>query len=99
MHKIKAEDRQYVDEFRQRTVGHHSPGLQRMLNAMRGAPPAGKYVLVCTRRHQEWVLGRLTGERGKPVEIVPGHVFHDLREAELTVFRLRWKEHTGTDLN
>jgi hypothetical protein len=99
MYKIKAEDRQWVDEFRTHPVGPHSPNLQRVLNAMRSAPLRGKYVLVCTKPHKEWVLGRLPGERGKPVELLPDQVFHSLADAEWTVFRLRWKEHTGTDLN
>jgi hypothetical protein len=99
MYKIKAEDRQWVDEFRKQPLGPHSPNLQRVLNAMRGAPQRGKYVLVCTKPHKEWALGRLPGERGKPVELLPDQVFRSLAEAEWTVFRLRWKEHTGTDLN
>ena len=61
MYKITPEDRQWVDEFRNRPIGPHSPGLLRVLNAMRGAPQRGKYVLVCTKPHREWVLGRLPG--------------------------------------
>ncbi|HTO84142.1 MAG TPA: hypothetical protein VMQ73_18095 [Methylomirabilota bacterium] len=99
MYKITPEDRQWVDEFRNRPIGPHSPGLLRVLNAMRGAPQRGKYVLVCTKPHREWVLGRLPGERGKPVETIPDQVFQSLAEAEWTVFRLRWKELTGSDLN
>jgi hypothetical protein len=98
MYRINATDRQWVDEFRAKPIGPHSPGLQRVLNAMRGAPQKGKYVLVCTRPHREWVLGRLVG-RGRPVEILPDRRFNSLAEAEWAVFRLRWREHTGTDLN
>ena len=99
MYKITPEDRQWVDEFRRQPLGPHSPGLLRVLNAMRGAPQRGKYVLICTRPHREWVLGRLSGERGTPVETIPGQVFTSLSEAEWTVFRLRWRELTGSDLN
>ncbi len=99
MYRITAEDRQWIDEFRNRPVGPHSPGLQRVLNTLRGAPQQGKYVLVCTRPHREWVLGRLSGVRGGPVQLLRDHVFFSLAEAEWAVFRLRWKEHTGTDVN
>ena len=92
-------DRDLVDEFRQRPIGHHSPNLQRVLNTLRGGPLAGKYVLVCTRPFQEWVLARHPGERGKPIELLREHIFTSKEEAEWAVFRLRWKEHTGEDLN
>jgi hypothetical protein len=92
-------DREVVDEFRQNPIGRHSPNLQRVLNALRGGPLKGKYVLVCTRPHQEWVLGRHPGERGKPVELLREHSFASKEEAEWAVFRLRWKEHTGEELN
>jgi hypothetical protein len=98
MYRIQDGDKAWVDEFRRQPVGKHSPGLQRVLNALRGAPQAGKYVLICTRPHREWALARLTGRRGDPPEIVPDMRFTDLREAEETVFRLRWKEHTWADL-
>jgi hypothetical protein len=98
MYKITPEDRQYVDEFRAQPVGPHSPGLQRILNAMRSAPQAGKFVLVATKPHREWTLGILSGQRGAAVKLT-SHVFTDLNEAELYVFRQRWKAMTGEDLN
>ena len=64
-------DREVVDEFRQNPIGHHSPNLQRVLNALRGGPLKGKYVLVCTRPFAEWVLARHPGERGQPLELLP----------------------------
>ncbi|MBL9034099.1 MAG: hypothetical protein JNN33_04995 [Rhodospirillaceae bacterium] len=98
MYKITPEDRQYVEEFRAQPVGPHSPGLQRILNAMRSAPQAGKYVLVATKPHREWTLGILSGKRGEPVQLT-SHVFTDLNEAELYVFRARWKAMTGEEIN
>ncbi len=97
MYKLTPEDRQYVDEFRQTPVGHHSPGLQRILNLFRGEAMAGKYVLVCTKPHQEWMLGQLTGVRGERIRMT-NHVFTSLAEAEWYVFKQRWKRHTGEDL-
>ena len=92
-------DREVVDEFRQNPIGHHSPNLQRVLNTLRGGPLEGKLVLVCTKPFEEWALARHPGERGKPIEVLQEHRFTSREEAEWAVFRLRWKEHTGEDLN
>jgi hypothetical protein len=75
-------------EFRANPKGPHSPALQRVLNAMRGLPTAGKHILIFDAASHDYVLGQLTGERGAPV------VRHDLRfptaaEGEWHVFRLR----------
>ena len=92
-------DRQHVDEFRHNPIGHHSPDLQRILNTLRGGPLAGKLVLVCTKPFAEWTLAKHPGVRGKPIELLPEHTFTSREEAEWAVFRMRWKQHTGEDLN
>jgi hypothetical protein len=90
-------DLPYAEEFMRVPVGHQSPGLQRVLHTMRGEPLKDKYVLVPTRPHQEWQLARLSGERGKPLTRL--EVFYtDLLEAERDIFRRRWKDFTGQDL-
>ena len=98
-YRITAEDRQWVDEFRQNPLGPHSPNLQRVLNLMRGAPTAGKYCLICTKPFSEWRLARMSGQRGVPAAPIDHDVFTDLAEAEWAVFRRRWRELTGEDLN
>lgn len=98
-YRITAEDRVWIDEFRQRPIGPHSPNLQRLLNAMRGAPTAGKYCLICTKPYREWQLARLSGKRGVPATPIDGETFTSLEQAEWAVFRRRWKELTGEDLN
>ena len=99
IYKIDPErDFPFAVEFLDRPVGHHSAGLQRLLNLFRGPPLAGKYVLICTKPHREWQLARLSGRRGQPVSIVEGVVFRNLETAEREIFRLRWKEHTGEEL-
>ncbi len=98
-YRITAEDRHWVDEFRQNPAGPHSPNLQRVLNAMRGPPNDGKYCLICTRPFAEWRLARMSGRRGVPPTPVEGVVFTSLAEAEWSVFRRRWREITGEDLN
>jgi len=99
VYKVGEQDRQAADEFEKTPIGHHSPGLQRVLNVFRGEATVGKYVLICTKRHREWVLGQLTGERGKPVKIFRDKVFTSIEEAEREVFRRRWKKYTGSDLS
>jgi hypothetical protein len=98
MYKIKDDGKKWFEEFRNKPVGKHSPGLQRVLNSMRGAPQAGKFVLVCVKPHQEWAVARLTGNPGDSPEIISDLRFTDLNAAEMAIFRLRWKEHTGADL-
>jgi hypothetical protein len=96
---LTPEDRLSIDEFRQRPIGPHSPNLQRILNRMRGAPNAGKYCLICTRPFAEWQLARMSGRRGVPPTPIPGEIFTDLAAAEWAVFRRRWRELTGEDIN
>jgi hypothetical protein len=91
-------DLPFAREFMETPVGRHSAGLQRILNVFRGEPLAGKYVLVEVEQHKRWRLGRLTGVRGEPFPVLDQY-FTDLTDAERTVFRLRWKEHTGQDLD
>jgi hypothetical protein len=88
-------DRDVVDEFRSNPIGHHSPNLPRVLNTLRGGPLAGKHVLVCTKPFAEWTLA----PSGQAIELLPEHTFTSREEAEWAVFRLRWKAHTGEDLN
>ena len=96
---IQPEDRIHVDEFRQRPMGPHSPGLLRVLNRMRGGPMAGRYILVCTRPFAEWRLALHPGDRAKPIQMIDGYVFTSREEAEWAVFRMRWRALTGDDLN
>jgi hypothetical protein len=85
-------------EFKARIYGRHSGELQRVLNRMRGGPNAGRYVIICTKRHREWVLARMGERPGDPLEPVPGPVFGSKAEAEWVVFQRRWRELTGHEL-
>lgn len=95
---IKAADRKLVDEFRKSPIGHHSPELQRVMNVFRGQPTAGKYVLLCTKPHEEWVLAQLPQRRGQPLHVHHNRVFTSIEEAEWEIFRLRWEHFTGETL-
>lgn len=90
-------ERRLVEEMRARPLGPHSPDLQRLLNAWRSAPAAGKLVLIVRRPNREWVMGEL-GARGAPVRVFDNQVFTDLAAAEWHVFKLRWQHHRGTAL-
>ncbi len=97
-YRIRPEDRIHVGDFRDRLLAKHGPELQRILNAMRDTPLEGRYVLVCTKPFREWRLARHGGRR-RPIEILDGHVFASREEAEWAVFRIRWREITGEELN
>jgi hypothetical protein len=97
-YQITDTDLKYAAEFKNQPFGYHSPGLQRVLNAMRGGTSAGKYVLVVREPFRRWVLGCLPAARGMPVEVLQGQEFTSLEDAEWAVFKLRWKAHTGRAL-
>lgn len=92
-------DRVYIEEFRQNPVGHHSPGLQRVLNTLRYDPSGWQLVLLCRKPFAEWVLARMPPNRADPMEIEDGPVFTSREEAEWAVFCRRWLAHTGEAIN
>lgn len=98
-YRITDDDLKYAAEFKANPLGTPSPGLQRVMNLLRGGPKSGKYVLVVREPFRRWVLGRLPAERGQSVEVLEDLEFTDLAVAEWTVFKLRWHAHTGRDLD
>ena len=96
-YRIEPGDLAYAQEFLAAPVGYHSPGLQRLLNLMRGTGHAFKYVLITEERHKRWSLARLPAGRGTRPEPVPGVIYTDLLEAERDVFRRRWHDLTQGD--
>lgn len=100
VYRIDADsDRVYIDEFRKKTIGAHSPGLQRVLNIMRLYKGGDQYVLVCRKRFAEYVIGRMPPDRADMIEIEDDVVFTTREEAEWELFRRRWQEHTGEIIN
>ena len=83
------------EEFRRDPFGRHSLALQRVLHIMRGSSMNAGYVLLCTKPHREWTLGRITGSTEEPVELESEQVFTSLADAERHVFGLRWRALTG----
>ncbi|WP_028002925.1 hypothetical protein [Sinorhizobium arboris] len=98
-YSLQEEDKQYIDEFMKKPIGYHSPGLQRVLNVMRGGDVNGKYVLVILEPYRRWALGRLPARRGEPISLVEGVEYTCQLQAERDVFIRRWRDLTGEDIS
>ena len=100
-YKINTADKHLVEEFRANPIGHHSPALQKLLNLFRGEDMDGKYVLVCTKPHEEWVLAQFAdpSRRGEPLKMHYNQIFQSIEQAEWEVFKLRWHKYTGESLD
>ena len=92
-------DRQYIEEFRRQPIGHHSPGLMRLLTVMRQDPSGRQVILVCRKPFREWVLGEMPPKREDPIAIETDLIFTSREEAEWEVFRRRWQKLTGEAIN
>ena len=87
-----------VEEFHSRPRGPHSDALQKVLHRMRWSGASGRWVLITLEPNRRWMLGRLPGERGVPIETFPNRVFTRIEDAEWEVFRMRWEALTGNRL-
>ncbi len=94
-YRLGPADVQYAEEFMADPFGYRSPGLQRVLNVMRGLGPEGKYVLLCKEPYRRWQLARLPARRGEPIGEVAGAEYGDLATAERDVFLRRWRDLGG----
>ncbi len=100
MYRINPEtDQQYVEEFRRRPVGRHSPGLMRVLNALRFDPSGRQIVLFCRKPFAEWQIADLPELRLEKLVFTDSPIFTDRDEAEWEIFRRRWFKATGQHLN
>lgn len=95
---IGVDDVPYAQEFLRNPFGYRSPGLQRVLNVMRGLGPEGKYVILCKEPYARWRLARLPARRGEAIVEVEGADYSDLATAERDVFVRRWRDLGGPDL-
>lgn len=87
-----------AEEFRRNPKGPHSAELMKVLHRMRWSGEGGRFVLVTLDPGRRWMLGRLPGARGVPVETFANRIYTDVNEAEWDVFRIRWKAITGREL-
>ena len=90
IYKIGPDDLVYADEFRKKPIGHHSPGLQRVLSLFRGAEVTDRYVIFCTKPHREWMLAQVKGcpyrkfhplniRRGRPNRVTLSPILETLK--------------------
>lgn len=79
-----------VDEHRRSPIGHHSDALERVLIHLRKGhhEMAGKYILVCTKPHEEWRIAEITGNPHEPPVLLEGS-YSDRYEAEHGLFLKR----------
>jgi hypothetical protein len=79
-----------IDEHRQRPIGKHTDELERVLIYLRRhhLEMPGKYILVCTKPHEEWRIATLSGNPGVPPQLL-GDSFPDRYEAEHGLFLKR----------
>ncbi len=67
----------------------HSDDLARVIDKLRRAPMAGKYVRVCLRPHTDYRIGVCSGVRGKPVKMLKeSYPSEDACEHEIFVRRV-----------
>lgn len=100
MTDIDTHRRDLVAAFFANPRGPHSPELQRLVNRLRFEPSMkGKYVVVCTKPHEEWTMAQLPGKRGMPIRMHHDRVFTSLDDAERAIFKLRWEAATGDKLD
>jgi hypothetical protein len=99
-YKIDPEaDRAFIDEFRRRPVGNHSPGLMRVLNTLRHDPSGRQIVLFCRKPFAEWQIAEMPADRREPLVFEDDTIFTNRDEAEWEIFRRRWRAATGEDIN
>jgi len=68
----------------------HSDDLARVLDKLRRAPMAGKYVRICVEPHADYRIGVCAGVRGKPVKQLSGsYPSEDACEHAIFVKRVR----------
>ena len=76
----KASRAELIAEHRKNPIGQpgkagkagvqHSEALAHVIDKLRRAPMAGKYVRVCVTPHTDYRIGICSGVRGKPVKIL-----------------------------
>jgi hypothetical protein len=98
LYKITDADRALALEFKCNMEGPHRPDVLRLLNRIFWTPIKGRIVLVCIRNHREWCLGRLSGVRGEPIEVLRKTVYTDRNAAFWAAFEMRWQSISGQSL-
>lgn len=82
-----------IEEHRATPIGKHSDELERVLIYLRKNQMVmkGKYILVCTRPHEQWRIAEITGEPDTP-PVLLDDTFADRFEAEHGIFLKRLRD-------
>lgn len=78
-----------IQEHKEHPIGQHSDDLERVLTYFRRQPVDDKYLLIETEKDEKWRIGKTTGVRGEPPEIVDNQTFESQEEAEHGLFLKR----------
>jgi branched-chain amino acid transport system permease protein len=81
-----------IEEHERKPLGQHSDALERILAYFRRQPPPGKYVILATKPWEEYRIAVLSGERGRPAEIVDDESFPTEEAAMHGVFLRRVRD-------
>lgn len=91
--------REIIEEHKLNPIGKHSDQLEKLLFYLRKYHPSvclnqqkGRYVIICTKPHQEWCIGELSDVRGVPPKLLTDESFTSRQEAEHDVFIRRLKD-------
>lgn len=93
-HEIKPRiNAQIIEEHQRRPIGKHSDNLERVLVYLRNhhMMMEGKYILVCTKPHEEWRIAQLQDEPDSPPELLDD-TFADRYAAEHGLFLKRLRD-------
>lgn len=82
-------DEEIIAEHHENPIGQHSDDLERVLTYFRRQPLEDKYLLIETEKFEEWVIGKTTGVRGEPPEIVSQETYSSQKEADHALFLKR----------
>lgn len=82
-------DDEIIQEHQENPIGQHSDDLERVLTYFRRQPVEDKYILIEVEKDQAWKIGKTTGVRGDPPEIVDDQTFESQEEAEHALFLKR----------
>jgi hypothetical protein len=86
-----------INEHRANPIGKHSDDLERVLIYLRKhhLEMAGKYILVCTKPHEEWRIATITGVPNEPPQLLDD-TFNDRFQAEHGLFLKRLADNNLT---
>lgn len=82
-------DDDLIEEHAENPIGQHSDDLERVLVYFRRQTVEDKYALIETEENETWCIGKTTGVRGEPPEIVSDETYDSHEEAEHALFQHR----------